>query len=183
MNQLTNLTLFSLLSKSIKNKGYQKKLEEAYVEFINETLHLYQVESDILSIIRTLNLTCIEFIALQSSRLYREGKNAIKIYITKTILFLKLETKLAYSQLNTKDSPQTEHKNYTTLNWKISDNDLIELARALYSANISFNQGKKTTFVNIVKQLEYFFNRKVKRSHNKVSRISERANIAPFLIY
>jgi hypothetical protein len=62
MNQLTNLTLFSLLSESIENNGYQKKLEEAYVEFINEILHLYQVENDILSIIRTLNLTYIEFI-------------------------------------------------------------------------------------------------------------------------
>lgn len=78
MNQLTNLTLFSLLSESIENNGYQKKLEEAYVEFINEILHLYQVENDILSIIRTLNLTCIEFIALQSNRLYGEGEKCDK---------------------------------------------------------------------------------------------------------
>ena len=58
---------------------------------------------------------------------------------------------------------------------------MIELARALYSANISFNKGKRATFINIVNQLECFFNRKVKRLHNKVTRISERANIAPFI--
>jgi hypothetical protein len=58
---------------------------------------------------------------------------------------------------------------------------LIELARAFYSANISFTNGKKTKFINIVKRLEVFFGVKVKRPHNKVTRISERADVAPFL--
>lgn len=97
------------------------------------------------------------------------------------MLFLEYETSLIYFQTDTTKQKDTKDIAYKTFDWKISDNDVIELARALYAANISFYQGKKTKFIDIVRQLELFFGKKVKRPHNKVTRIGERADISPFL--
>lgn len=118
MTSLTTMPLFSLLSNPAENKDYQKKLEDAYVEFIEETIHLSQVEDDILSVIRNLEFTRIEFIILRTFQLYGKGGNAIKI-LEKSILFLDAELKILYAQLNTlKERPSTKNKEYI-LDWDI----------------------------------------------------------------
>lgn len=78
MKRLTELPLFSLLSKSIQNENYQKKLESAYEELTNEILQLYQTENDTTSIIRILNFARIELITLQSNKLYGQKKKRQK---------------------------------------------------------------------------------------------------------
>lgn len=74
MKQLTNLTLFSLLAEPIKGEDYQEKLEKAYVELIDETLHLHEVENDATSIIRKLNFARIELILLETNLSCEKGK-------------------------------------------------------------------------------------------------------------
>ncbi len=89
--------------------------------------------------------------------------------------------KLLYSQLNTLNARKSIKNRVYSLDWEISDNDLIELARSLYCAKIAYNKGRNAQFIEIERDLESFFNKKVKRPHNKVTRISERVDIAPFL--
>lgn len=67
------------------------------------------------------------------------------------------------------------------LNWNITDNDIIELSRALYATHKGSKKGKQARFIDIERQLELFFGKKVKRPHNKVTRIGERIDISPFL--
>lgn len=67
MKQLTNLPLFSLLSRSGRNENYQEELKNAYEELIDETLDLHQIANDAQSILRKLAFARIELITLQTS--------------------------------------------------------------------------------------------------------------------
>lgn len=105
-----------------------------------------------------------------------------KKYITRAKLLIESELNLLYFQIkfpiighDTKDG-----KNII-LDWDITDNDIIELSRALYATQKGSKKGKHARFIDIERQLEQFFGKKVKRPHNKVTRISERIDTAPFL--
>ncbi|GHV14955.1 hypothetical protein FACS1894169_04980 [Bacteroidia bacterium] len=54
------------------------------------------------------------------------------------------ELKFLYLQVNTLRTNVPAMNEFPVLDWKITDNDLIELARSPYIANISFDKGKKT---------------------------------------
>lgn len=75
----------------------------------------------------------------------------------------------------------SNNKNSHVLDWDITDNDIVELSRALYATHKGFQNGKYAKFIDVERQLELFFNKKVKRPHNKVTRIGERIDISPFL--
>ncbi len=73
MRNLITMSLFSLLPDPIKDKDYQKKLDDAYVEFIEETILLSQIEEDIIPLIRNLESARIECITLQTFELCGKG--------------------------------------------------------------------------------------------------------------
>jgi hypothetical protein len=103
--------------------------------------------------------------------------------LKKIILFIESELSLLYLQINTPQQTKPPIKIISGCDWKITENDLIELARALYVAKIAFRKGKRMKFIDVERKLEEFFEMKIKRPHNKVSRISERVNVSPFLDY
>ena len=82
--------LFELLNND--SKVTNDKLDKSYEEFIEKVKQFYQSENDYLTIIRILNLTCIEFIALQILSQYEQGVKYV--FITKTISFLDNELEL-----------------------------------------------------------------------------------------
>lgn len=180
MLDLLGLKLYNLLNKA-SQKVQNEEIENAYEDLLTRTFHLNKIEDDTLSAIRKINFARIEFITLQTFTLCGKGRNVRQIYASKAILFLESELELLYTQINKFQSNHSIKDNLSDLNWKISDNDLIELARSFYSANIAFTNGKRTKFIDIVKRLEVFFGMEVKRPHNKVTRISERTDVSPFL--
>lgn len=97
---------------------------------------------------------------------------------------MSIDFELEILSLNKKSSltkNNSDYKKNVFLNWDITDNDIIELSRALYATHKGSKNGKRAKFIDIERQLELFFGKKVKRPHNKVTRIGERIDISPFL--
>lgn len=73
MENLVKSELFSLLAKSSQEVS-NDEMKNAYEAFVEKVKILNQSENNYAVIIRTLNLTRIELIALQIGDLYEQGK-------------------------------------------------------------------------------------------------------------
>lgn len=71
MNTFCNSMLFSLLTK--KQSVSNKMMQNAYEELIRE-IHCFQSGQDYQTVYRSLNLTRIEFMALQSFSKFEQGE-------------------------------------------------------------------------------------------------------------
>lgn len=72
MDDFTKTRLFSLLSES--SPVTNEEIQNAYVEFIEEVKTQSQSETDYTQLFQLLNLTRIEFKALQIQILYEQGE-------------------------------------------------------------------------------------------------------------
>ncbi|GAB6121507.1 hypothetical protein [Dysgonomonas termitidis] len=134
-----------------------RTLESSYNEFAGLLFTQSTASTDKTVYRNTLAYTRAEFAGLTGV----SGKN-VRTYLYKAIKLVDIhiewverqllaEPKLFYTQIDTpwkKVSPMTGS---SAFDWQISDNDLIELARSLYVANISFHKGKRTRFIDIEK--------------------------------
>ncbi|WP_221405090.1 hypothetical protein [Apibacter adventoris] len=72
MNDLTTTRLFSLLAEP--SPVPNEEMQSAYVELVDEVKTQTQSETDYTQLFRLLNLTRIEFQALQTQILYEQGE-------------------------------------------------------------------------------------------------------------
>ena len=77
MNDLLRTELFSLLAKNSQEVS-NDEIMNAYESFVERIKILNQSENNYTVIIRTLNLTRIELLALQAENLYEQGKKCIE---------------------------------------------------------------------------------------------------------
>lgn len=73
MNDFSQTRLFDLLTESSQAVTNQE-MQQAYESFVTEMESLNQTETDYSNIYRTLNITRIEFVSLQSLFQYEQGK-------------------------------------------------------------------------------------------------------------
>lgn len=72
MNDLLRARMFRLLTES--SPVANDEMQNAYVEFIEEVKTQTQSETEYTQLFRSLNLTRIEFQALQTQILYEQGE-------------------------------------------------------------------------------------------------------------
>lgn len=72
VDNFTKKRLFSLLAES--SPVTNEEMQSAYVEFIDEVKTQTQSETDYTQLFRLLNITRIEFQALQTQILYEQGE-------------------------------------------------------------------------------------------------------------
>lgn len=93
MNDLLEMRLFRLLSEP-SQKVTDGEIGNAYGEFLEHVATVSDAEDKIL-VFRTLSLTRIEFIALETIYRYGQGKNALKkVYLQKALSLINSEIDL-----------------------------------------------------------------------------------------
>lgn len=76
MNDLCKTELFNLLKNNSHTVANQE-MQQAYENFVAETLTLNQSETDYPTVFRLLNLTRIELEAVQTQILYEQGGKCV----------------------------------------------------------------------------------------------------------